>query len=708
MNPKQFKTDWAGRELKVEIGRLAGQANGAILATYGQTVVLATCVMDNRLREVDYLPLTVDYEEKLYAAGKIKSGRFMKREGRASDEAVLTGRMIDRVIRPGFNQKIRNDIQVVLTVLSFDKENDPDIPALIAASLSLATSDIPWHGPMAGLRVGRTSIEENGAKQEWVLNPTYQAREKSDFDLVIAGKEDKINMLEGEAVQVPEEVLLSAMEFAQSHLKKIVQWQKEIVEEIKPTKAALEVKEIPSELIKKVKEQLAGQLEKALYQPDKAERLEELGILEKKIVESLAGDSEEEQNQIREIFEEEVNQIVHQNILKASAGKEKRPDGRQLDEVRPIKCQVSFLPRTHGSGLFERGATQALSTVTLGAPGDEQTIDGMEADIKKHFMHHYNFPPYCTGETGRMGGPGRREIGHGALAERALLSLIPSKKEFPYTIRLVSEILSSNGSSSMASVSGSSLALMDAGVPIKRNVTGVAMGLMMESVDDYKILTDIQGPEDHHGDMDCKIAGTKQGVTACQMDVKIEGVTIEILKKVFQKAKQARLSILKEMDKAIDQSRTELSPLAPCVLTLKIDREKIRNVIGPGGKIINEIVEQTGAKIDIEDDGLVSITGADEEAGQKALTWVKNLTREARPGEIFQGKVVKITDFGAFVEILPGQDGLLHISELASYHVQRVEDVVEIGQIIPVKVKNIDEQGRISLSLTKIKDNHGH
>jgi len=538
MNPKQFKMDWAGRELKVEIGQLAEQANGAVLLTYGETVVLATCVMDSQVREVDYLPLTVDYEEKLYAAGKIKSGRFMKREGRASDEAVLTGRMIDRIIRPGFNQKIRNDIQVILTVLSFDKENDPDIPALIAVSLALAISDIPWDGPMAGLRIGRTSTGENGSKQEWVLNPTYEARQKSDFDLVVAGKEDKINMLEGGANQVSEEVLLSAMEFVQPHLKEIVQWQKKIIKENEPTKAVLAIKEPEPELLKQVKDWLDGKLEKAIFQSTKKERFEELKELEKELLSVLSKDDDlrEKEIQIKEILEEEVNQLVHRNILKASAGQEKRADGRQLDEVRPIKCQLGLLPRTHGSGLFQRGATQALSVITLGAPGDEQTIEGMEVEYKKHFMHHYNFPPFCTGETGRLGGPGRREIGHGALAERALSPLIPPKEDFPYTIRLVSEILSSNGSSSMASVSGSSLALMDAGVPIKRNVSGVAMGLMMESTEHYRVLTDIQGPEDHHGDMDCKIAGTKEGVTACQMDVKIEGVTLEILKKVFEQA----------------------------------------------------------------------------------------------------------------------------------------------------------------------------
>ena len=700
MSPKQFKTDWAGRELKVEIGHLAQQANGAVLLTYGQTTVLATATMSGESRPVDYLPLTVDYEERLYAAGKIKSGRFLKREGRVSDEAVLTGRMIDRVIRPNFSQKIRNDLQVVLTVLSFDKENDPDMPALLAASLALGISNIPWDGPIAGLRISRAV----GDKEEWLLNPTYQGREKSDFDLVIAGKEDKINMLEGGADQLPEEKLLSAIEFSQPHLKEIIQWQKKIIQEINPTKAILATAEEPAELVKKIKEKIGDRLENALYQPGKSERLEELSVISKGLIEDLASDSEETTNQIKEIFEEEINRIVHQNILGTAPGQEKRPDGRKLDEVRSIKTQVGLLSRTHGSALFERGETQALSVVTLGAPGDEQTVESMRGEGKKGFFHHYNFPPYCTGETGRLGGPGRREIGHGALAERALLPLIPSREKFPYTIRLVSEILSSNGSSSMASVSGSSLALMDAGVPIKEHISGVAMGLMMASPDNYRVLTDIQGPEDHHGDMDCKIAGTAKGVTACQMDVKIEGVSLEILKKVFIQAREARLRILKEMAKTISRPREELSPLAPRILTIRINPERIRDVIGPGGKIINEITGETGVKIDIEDDGLINITSADEEAGQKALKWVENLTHEVKVGEVFQGRVTKITDFGAFLEILPGQEGLLHISEMAPYRVRRVEDIVKTGQMVPVKVKKIDEQGRIGLSMNNAKN----
>jgi len=704
MKTKQFKTDLAGRELKVEIGRMAQQANGSVLLTYGQTTVLATCAMSKRPSEADYLPLTVDYEEKLYAAGKIKSGRFMKREGRASDEAVSTGRMIDRVLRPRFDKRIRNNIHIVLTILSFDRENDPDIPALIAASLALGISDIPWQGPMAGLRIGRLPADQKEKGQEWVLNPSYQSREQSDLDLVVAGNGDKINMLEGDAHQLPEEVLLSAIEFVQPHVKKVIQFQKEIIDQINPTKVKVKIKEIDEGLVKKVKEWLGDKLEQAIYKSSKTERLEELDDLSEELVSALSGDSDEKESQIRDILEDEIDRIVHKNILKASVGKEKRPDGRKLDEVRSIKSQISVLSRTHGSGLFERGATQALSVITLGAPSDKQLLDGMEIEGDKQFMHHYNFPPFCTGETGFMRGPGRREIGHGSLAEKALQPLIPDNEQFPYTIRIVSEILSSNGSSSMASVSGSSLALMDAGVPIKEHVTGLAIGLMMESVDNYKILTDIQGPEDHYGDMDCKVAGTSKGVTACQMDVKIEGVTLEILKKAFAQAKKARFHILETMTAAIDKPRTELSSFAPRVISLRIDPDKIRDVIGPGGKMINSIIDQTGAKIDIEDDGLVNITSIDQEGGQQALEKIKNLTREIRPGEVFQGRVTKIIEIGAFVEILPGQEGLVHISELAPYRVEKVEDVVRVGQEVVVKVKNVDERGRINLSL-KEKEN---
>jgi len=711
MNSKQFKMDLAGRELKIEIGRLAQQANGAVLASYGGTVVLVTCVMSKEPRQRDYLPLSVEYTEKFYAAGKIKSSRFLKREGRPSDEAILTSRMIDRIIRPLFNHKIRNEIQVVPTVLSFDKVNDPDIPALIATSLSLAISDIPWDGPVAALRVAHLpqgdELQGDKQKQEkWAINPSYSDREQADLDLIVAGRENKVNMLEGEARQVKEEVVLEAIGLADSHLKKLIEFQNKIIQEVGLKKMKPEVQEADVKLVQTVKDWLANKLEEAVYQSDKQDRLSSLEILQKEMLADLVkddlaeSDKAKRKNQITEVFEEEVSRIFRYNILE----KEKRPDGRKLDEIRPIECQAPFLERLHGSALFQRGETQALSLVTLGAPSDAQIVDSMEIETTRCYMHHYNFLPFCTGETGRIGAPGRREIGHGTLAEKALLPLIPSKEEFPYTIRVVSEILSSNGSSSMASTCGSSLALMDAGVPIKAHVAGVALGLVMDSVDKYKILTDIQGPEDHYGDMDCKIAGTKQGVTAIQMDVKMEGVSVEMFKEFFEWSRKSRLLILEKMEQVIEKPRANLSPFAPCILTIKISRDKIGTVIGPGGKVINEIIEQTGVKIDIDDDGLVNITSESRESGLKALEWVKNLTREVKAGEVFQGKIVKITDFGAFVEILPGHDGLLHISELADHKVRRVEDVLKLGQMVPVKVKDVDNLGRVSLTLKSINN----
>jgi len=624
----------------------------------------------------------------------------MKREGRPSEGAVLSGRMIDRILRPLFNKKIRNNIQIILNVLSFDKEVDPDIPALIGASLALSISNIPWKGPVGGVRIGRSD------KGQWILNPNYKQREESDLDLVVAGKDNKINMLEGGANEVPEKDFLSAVELGQKGIKEVIDFQKEIIKELKPVKAELEIKEIDAELIKTAKDWLSDKTAKALYEPNKSDREEKLEDLEKKLMEELVGedDDKEKQSQLKEIFEDEVDSVLHEKILKAPKGEEKRADGRPLDKVRPLKCEIATLMQTHGSGIFQRGETQVLSVVTLGGPGDEQTIEGMTGEFKKRYMHHYNFPPYSVGETGRIGSPGRRELGHGALAERAIMPMIPDKEKFPYTIRVVSEVLSSNGSSSMASTCGSSLALMNAGVPIREHVAGIAMGLVMESDDNYRIMTDIQAPEDHYGNMDCKIAGTTKGVTACQMDVKIEGATFEMMKEVFDRAKIARLTIIDEMNKTIAKPQAELSPLAPRILTLKIHQDKIRTVIGPGGKVINEIIDQTGVKIDIEDDGLVSITAENEESGKKALDWVKNLVREAKVGEVFEGKVVKITDFGAFVEVLPGKDGLLHISEISDRRINKVEDVLKEGQIITVKVKGVDSMGgKISLTMRNVK-----
>jgi polyribonucleotide nucleotidyltransferase len=690
MQPKKFTLDFQGRTLKFEIGQMAGQANGSVVASYGDTVVLATAVATPTPKPGgNFLPLTVEFEERLYAAGKIKGSRFMKREGKPSDEAILKARMIDRAIRPRFNQKIRNEVQIINIVLSYDQENFPEILGLLATSMALSISNIPWNGPLAAVRIARDG-------QNLIVNPTFAQQEKSDLDLIVAGTKSKINMLEAGANQIPEDVMVDAIDLAQKQINELIAFQEKIVEELKPEKMDLALAAIDSELETKVKDFLRDKLETAIYSPKKHPLRSNISEIESQLLEFMGKDLEPEIfSQVIEVFESQIDAIVHKNIL----DKQSRPDGRKLNEVREISCQIDFLPRTHGSALFNRGTTQALSSVTLGGPTDEQIVETLQPEeTKKHFIHHYNFLPFSVGETGGMRGPGRREIGHGALAERSLIPLVPGKEEFPYTIRLVSEILSSNGSSSMASVCGSSLALMAAGVPTKAAAAGIAMGLMMDDKGNYKVLTDIQGPEDHHGDMDLKIAGTKNGMTGMQMDVKIEGVTLQILKDAFAQAKEARLFILGKMDETIAAPKPELSSYAPRIITFQINPEKIREVIGPGGKIINQIIDQCGVDIDIEDSGLIFITSKSAEAAQKALTWIKNITHEVKPGEIFQGRVTRIMNFGAFVEILPGQEGLVHISQLAPYRVNRVEDIVKIGDIIPVKVIEIDQQGRINLT----------
>ncbi|KKS91296.1 MAG: polyribonucleotide nucleotidyltransferase, polyribonucleotide nucleotidyltransferase [Parcubacteria group bacterium GW2011_GWC1_43_12] len=695
MEKKIFSFDFKGRPLKIEIGRLAQQASGSVLLSYGDSVVLATAVMGKRDKaDCNYMPLSVEFEEKLYAAGKIKGSRFIKREGRPQDEAILSGRLIDRTLRPRFDQRIRRDIQIVVSVLSFDKENDPDVLGITAASLALSISDIPWQGPIAAVRVSKMD-------GQYVVNPTYSEREISSLEIVVSGTEDKVNMLEAGAKETSEEEMVEAIKIGQDAYRELIEFQKEVIDSVSPKKAAVELKEADPAFKKKVEEFIAGKLEPAIYIKDKSTQVGELRQINDSLI-KMVKETETENIQEKiflaaDIVEKETDRIVHKNILE----KDLRPDERKLNEVREITCEAGILPRTHGSALFSRGATQALSTVTLGAPSEKQIIDGLEAEYKKRFLHHYNFPPFSVGETGPFRGPGRREIGHGALAERALSMLIPPEEEFPYTIRLVSEILSSNGSSSMASVCGSSLALMDAGVPIKAAVAGIAMGLIADekNPENCKILTDIQGPEDHYGDMDCKVAGTLTGICAIQMDVKIEGVTPEILGRVFQQAKEARTFILQKMNAVINQPRESLSPFAPRIIIFQINPEKIREVIGPGGKIINQIIDETGVKIDIEDSGMIFITSENQESAQKALEWIKNITHEVKIGEVFQGRVTRIINFGAFVEILPGQEGLVHISELAPYRVRKVDDIVKVGDIIPVKVKNIDDQGRINLSL---------
>lgn len=672
-------------------------ANGSVFVQYGNSAVLVTAVMSSSARQgIDYMPLSVDYEEKYYAAGKIKASKWIKREGKPSEEAVLSGRLIDRSLRPRFDHRIRNEIQVVATVLSFDSENDPDMPALFGASLALMISDIPFNGPVAGVRVGRID-------GKLVFNPTYEQRKTSDFDIVAAGTGNRINMIEAGANIVPENDIVEAVEGGFNEFQKLIKLQERIASELAPQKSTLSLAESDENIKKEVASFLTSRLEKVIYTKIKQEyvdgvakvRKELMGHIEEKYKDSA--DLAVKLNDAGHFFEEEINDIVHKNILES----EKRPDFRALDEVRELKTDVAVLPYSHGSGLFQRGTTQILSILTLASPGLEQWIETMEIALtKKHFMHHYFFPPYSVGEVGRVGGLGRRDIGHGALAERALVPVIPSKEDFPYTIRVVSETLASNGSSSMASVCGSSLAMMDGGVPIKAPVAGIAMGVMFDKNGErFKVLTDIQGPEDHHGDMDFKVAGTKEGVTAMQMDVKVEGISPEVLKVALEQAKRARIQILGTMAASIAQSRADLSPLAPRVKSIKIDQSKIGAVIGKGGETINKIIELTGATIDINDDGMVFITSVSSEGMEKAINIIKDLTYEPKPGDKFHGKVSRILDFGAMIEYMPGREGLVHVSEISDEHIKHPSEVLGIGQDVDVTIKNIDDLGRINLTM---------
>ena len=713
---KKYSLELGDQTLKIEIGKLAGQANGAVTARLGDTVVLSTAVMSkNQKVGVDYMPLTVDYEEKFYARGKILGSRFMRREGRPSEEAILNARLIDRAIRPLFNQSIRNEIQIVSTVLSVDEKNDPDTLAMIASSIALLISDIPWGGPIAALRIGCRD-------SKWVLNPSFEDREACIADLVISASSDlKINMIEAGGSEINEEELVKGFEFAQGALKNIIEFSKKIADDFNTPKAAAVLEAADSELEEIVNKFLNkdGLLSKAVYEIKKSERLMNLEKLKEDLKTHVAGIDEKKIKMAENYLEKAVDEMVHRNIMEH----EQRPDGRKLDQVRDLNSEIGFLPRTHGSGLFQRGETQVLSALTLGAPSDVLIIEGMIISKKKRFISQYNFPPYSVGETGRIGNPGRREVGHGALAEKALEPVIPKKEDFPYVIRVVSEVLSSNGSSSMASACASTLALMDGGVPIKKPVAGIAMGLIMGPASakalaspkptakrgsagkqkaNYKILTDIQGPEDHYGDMDFKIAGTRDGVTALQMDVKINGIDINILKDVLAAGKKARIQILDRMLETIAEPKKELSPLAPRIITIKINPDKIREVIGPGGKVINDIIAKTGAAIDIEDDGTVFITAENEKSGLLAKNMVLEIIKEYKIGEIIEGEVVQILDFGAIVEF-GKKDGMIHISELANRRVEKVTDVVDVGDKVKVKIKRI-ENGKISLSLKDVFD----
>jgi polyribonucleotide nucleotidyltransferase len=703
---QKFETEIGGKKLIVEVGKFAPQTNGSCTVQYGDTLVLATAVMSDSVREdLDYFPLMVDYEERLYAAGKIKGSRFIKREGRPTDEAVLTGRLVDRSIRPLFNEQMRNDIQIVATVLAFDQENDPDIVALIAASIALTISDIPWNGPIAGIRIGQVD-------GEFVVNPSYADKEKSALDLIVAGTPEKVIMLEAGANQVPEQTVIDAIAFAQKQFTGIIKFIKEIQSKVGQAKS--EIFLVPEDPIivkeretikQKIKDFIRANIDSCLFNGEKltkASRHNAIEELRKKTDEHLIteGVDQEKRTKILDFFDEYIEEEISVAILKD----EKRVDCRSLTEIRALSAEVGLLPRVHGSGFFKRGETHVLSAVTLGAPSDEQTLDGMEVAGKKHYIHHYNFPAYSVGETGSNRGPGRREIGHGALAERAIMPVLPSREDFPYTIRVVSEVLSSNGSSSMGATCGSTLALMDAGVPIKEPVAGIAMGLASDEKGNFKVFTDLQDLEDSKGGMDFKIAGTKNGITAIQMDTKTIGLTPAMVEKTIWQSREARLKILEVITTAIPAPRADLSPYAPRIISFKINPERIRDVIGPGGKIINEIIDKTGVTIDIEDDGLVMVCSANGESMARAIEWIKNLTREVMAGETFQGKVTRLMDFGAFVEVLPNQEGLVHISEMAPYRVNKVSDVVKVGQIVPVKVIKIDDQGRINLSMKRMAE----
>lgn len=698
-----FSAPIGGKEMVIITGKFAGQTNGACTVQYGDTVVLATACFSDSIREgIDYFPLMVDFDEKLYAAGKIKGSRFIKREGRPTDEAILSGRIIDRSIRPLFPKSIKNDVQVVTSVLSFDNENDADVIALVAASCALSISDIPWNGPIASARVGRI----NG---EWVLNPSYEARAKSDLDLFVAANRGKVVMIEAGAAEVDEDTVFAGIKFAQKHIGKIISLIEEVSAAVGKTKMILEAELTKEEKTaeEKIHARVAAFMTEdkidSIFTYNKKEELNENITKAKEEINTILKEDNKISKDERQRGVVLVDEYIDKKLRELILTKEKRPDGRALDEVRALSAEVGILPRTHGTGLFQRGETQVLSVVTLGSPGDEQTLDTMEESGKKRYMHHYNFPAFSVGETAPMRGPGRREIGHGALAEKALLPMIPDKETFPYTIRVVSEVLSSNGSSSQASVCGSSLSLMDAGVPIKAPVAGIAMGLITEAGNEdknYKILTDIQGLEDHSGDMDFKVAGSKKGITAIQMDTKISGLSDDMIRETLAQAKTAREKILDVMAEAIAEPRPELSPYAPRITTIHINPDRIRDVIGPGGKMINKIIDETGVSIDIEDDGTVFVTATDAAGSAKAIEWIELLTAEAEVGKIYSGKVTRLMDFGAFVEILPGQEGLVHISEMAPFRVDKVTDVVKVGDEVEAKVKEIDDQDRINLTFT--------
>ncbi len=686
----KWETTLAGRPLVIEYGKMAKQANAAVLVRYGETVVLVTAVMAATPREgIDFFPLLVDYEERLYAVGKIPGG-FIKREGRPPESAVLAARMIDRPLRPLFPEGFRNDVQVMATVLSVEPDNEPSLVAMIGASAALHISEIPFAGPIGGVKVGRI----NG---EIIINPTVEEAEKSDLQLVVAGTKEAIMMVEAGADEISEADVLDAIFAGHAVIQEIVAFIEKIREEVGKPKIEPLLAAPHQEIENQVRQFTTAKMITAIKTEEKLDRESQMEAVKDEVRQHFQGILGEEYLPNEKDIEEVLETIIKEEIRKMIAVDKIRPDGRGLGEIRPVSAEVGILPRTHGSGLFTRGQTQVLTVCTLGRVSEEQIIDGLGDEQSKRYIHHYNFPSYSVGEVRPVRSPGRREIGHGALAERALVPMIPSDETFPYTIRLVSEVLESNGSSSQASICGSTLALMDAGVPIKKPVAGVAMGLLKDG-DDFAILTDIQGLEDHFGDMDFKVAGTQEGITALQMDIKVKGINRAILDQALAQAREGRLFILGKMLETIAQPREELSMYAPRIITFNIDPDRIRDVIGPGGKTIRKIVEDTGVEVDIEDDGKVFIAAVDSKAGAKAQEIIKQLTSDVEVGQIYLGKVTKLMNFGAFVEVLPGKEGLVHISQLAKERVAKVEDVVNIGDEIMVKVVEIDKQGRVNLS----------
>ena len=682
---KTVETEIGGRTLSIETGRIAKQANGSVVVRHGDSVVLVTAVSSENKRDIDYFPLTVDYQEKTFSAGKIPGG-FFKREGRSSEKEILTARCTDRPIRPLFPDGFFKEVQIIATLLSADPEVEANILAITGASAALEISDIPFHGPVAGVHVARV----NG---EFVCSPTVDQTEEGDLDLTVAGSRDAVVMVEGNAHELPEEAFIEAIEFAHENIRKIIAIQEELKEAVGKPKKPFEPPKVDEALVARVEELATDKIREAVQIRPKLERYGKLDEIEEETIEALASEYEDQGKAIAEICHDIKKKVIRTMVTEEGH----RLDGRKNTEIRDISCDVGVLPRTHGSALFTRGETQALVTATLGTSDDEQRIDALLGESFKRFMLHYNFPPFSVGEAKFLRGPSRRDVGHGNLAERSIIPVLPEDSEFPYTIRVVSEILESNGSSSMATVCGATLSLMDGGVPIKTPVAGIALGLIKEG-DKVAVLSDILGDEDHIGDMDFKVAGTREGITAFQMDVKISGITSEILKDALYQAKEGRLHILGKMEEGIKEPRTDISPYAPRIQTIQIPVDKIRDVIGPGGKMIRAIVEETGAKIDIEDSGIVSIASSNAEALNKAIELVRNLTRKAEEGEIYLGKVKKIMDFGAFVEILPGTEGLVHISQLENRRVEKVTDVLQEGDEVMVKVLSIDQSGKIRLS----------